>query len=88
MQSQKKKLLRYEFIGIITGAKNLCHRKQMYDLHNLKERKWAVFGSSFHGDFPAHYGIDKMLDWINQIIDKDPTSKQRTQWRKEHKEQV
>lgn len=60
---------------------------QLFELNKVSEKPWAVVESSFNGGFEQHYGLEKVTEWIYQVIDKDPLSVKRTQWRKENKDE-
>jgi len=48
--------------------------------------KYKIFGTSFGGEFTEHFGFDKILDWVVTTFKTEPISKQRTEWRKSHRE--
>jgi hypothetical protein len=53
----------------------------LFGLSKFVDRQWAVFPTSFAGEFEKHVGFGRVLDWIGETM-RSAASKERTMWRK------
>jgi len=71
-----------------TNAINEEQVKEILHLDSLPSTtKYKIFGTSFGGEFTEHFGLDKVLSWMISTFKTEATSKQRSEWRKSHKEE-